>query len=503
MKTLKLLIATIALGFGLAAVGAGPAMADNCPSKETVASSKKNNPPYMCAQMDNSGNKSLATLQTKTWTDNVAYGYYVGTWCTYESSSAVTSTVGYYGPSFSDTATNWSTSGTRHFAAGVIFQAGSVDSGQYSTSKKCSSKGWINNSILRITDSVKLDSTPPSSVASGSTVSLSGKLSPSSATGNVGLLVDGEPVTHNGQAIGAQIKSGKFTITWPVTQSIGSHTVQVSYPGDDSKCPQKAETCGYSPQNGKKYTVNVVSGATSNSSASISANGAEPTLLSNPVAPVASASATRSGNNGKRSGLWVATKSSKPHSRLSANCPKGYFPLNGEVFPGNTSRVLSTSSRGIKVNRDRVPGDRRIQIQLTCRKGGKAISGARMGLGTVRADTLRTRKPGAHLMGGPGADTLVVDKRGGVAIGGIGNDRITVKAPNAVASGGPGDDVIRSRTPHRTMLVGGPGKDRIVAGGRARVDVADGEVDTVTCRGDRVWVKADPEDRLGGNCNRI
>ncbi len=504
MRFLKLLLVAMSAGFGLATLGTSPAAADSCPSEESVASAKRYDPPYMCAQLDKSGNKSLGTLQTKTWSDDVGYGYYVGTWCTYASSSAVSNTVGFYGPSFSDTATNWSTNGTRHFAAGVIFQTGTVDSGQYSTKTKCdSSKGWISNSILKITESVKLNSALPAEVVSGSSMTIAGKVSPSSATGNVGLLIDGETVTWNGKTVGAPIKDGKFTITWPVVQTLGDHKVQVSYPGDKSKCPQKAETCGYAPQNGHKYTVKIVESAPA--SVATASSASQPTLLSAPLVPAengADVGASAAPGAKQRTGIWVANKSSGARG-LAASCPKGYYPLNGEVFPGNTARVLAASSRGIRVRPGVFPANRQVQIQLTCRKGGTALSAGRMGLGTLRADRLRTGKKGAHLMGGPGADTLVVNKRRGVALGGLGDDRITVRTSNGIGSGGPGRDVLRSTGPNRTMLVGGPGRDRIVGTGYARIDADDGEADTITCRGSKVWVKADAKDQLRGACKRL
>lgn len=481
--------------------GAAPAAADGCPSQQTVVEWDKGDPPYQCAQMAKSGNKSIGAFQIKSWTNNTNAAYYEGTDCYYRSSSGVSVTGMSYMSSYTATASNTATS-TRHFAAGVIWKTGATNSGVWNTNAKCdSSKGAIKNRILRITEKVGLDAAPPATLNPGTQVTITGYVSPSEASGAVGLTVDGQQVfypdghPYGGSPVGGKIEKGRFTIVWPVPNDPGQHKLQVLYGGDTSKCGSTESSCGFSKGKGKKYDV-TINGAGVASAAAPEPDDAGPLLSGAPIAAV-SGPATDPG-------LKVKTRSGKAGSGLSLKCPAGSFPLNGEVFGADTSRALSFRNGGIAVRKGSVPGSRKLQIQLTCREGNRSkLETKRISYGTPGADRLRTGQKGALLLGGPGADRLAVRHRGGVANGGIGADRITVKARGGVAFGGPGRDVIRSKTSGRTLLIGGSGRDRIVAGGKARVNVKDGAGDVVICKSSKVRVLADRQDRLVGPCQRI
>lgn len=485
-------------------VSTGVAGAAGCPSEQTVVEYDKGDPPYQCAQRAKSGKKSLAALQTKTWTNNTHVAYYYGTDCYYRSSSDVSVSAMWASSSYTATATNWNPGGSRHYAAGVIWRTGPYNSGSWNTNSKCdSSKGAIKNRILRITDKVGLDAAPPATVNPGTQVTITGYVSPSEAPGAVGLTVDGkqaiypEGTPNAGSPVGGKIEKGKFKIVWLVPNEPGARKLQVMYGGDTSKCGSTESSCGFSKAAGKKYDVTINGPVTT--SAAAAPVGADPLLLSGaaPVAAVSSAKATDPG-------LRVKTRSGKAGSGLSLKCPAGSFPLNGEIFGADTTRALTFRNGGIAVRKGSVPGSRKVQIQLSCRERNQPkLDSKRISFGTAKSDRLRTGGKGSLLLAGPGADRVVVAHRDGVANGGVGRDRIVVKARDGIALGGPGRDVIRSATSARTLLVGGPGRDRIIAGGRALVNAKDGERDVVTCKGSKVRVRADRQDRLVGACKRI
>lgn len=488
----------------LAAVFAisGEAYADGCPSQQTVVEYDKGDPPYQCAQMAKSGKKSLGTLQTKSWTNSTHVAYDMGSHCYYKSSSSVSVAEAWYSASYTATATNWSTSGTRHYAAGVIWKTGPTNSGVWNTNKKCdSSKGAIKNRILRITDKVGLDAAPPATVNPGTQVVLTGYMSPSEASGAVGLTVDGEQAFYPegspnpGSPVGGMIDQGKFKIVWLVPNDPGAHKLQVVYGGDTSKCGSTESSCGFSKQTGKKYDVTI--NGTTTLAAPAGGSDPDPLLASNPVA-----TASKAGSAG--TGVKVKTRSGKAGEGLALSCPAGSFPINGEIFGADTTRSLVFRNGGIKLRKGSVPKSRKVQIQLSCRdRSLPKMTSKRVSFGTAKADRLRTGAKGALVLAGPGADRVVIRHKAGVANGGTGADRIVVKARGGVALGGPGRDVIRSKTSGRTLLVGGPGRDRIVAGGRAIVNAKDGQRDVVVCKGSKVRVRADRQDRLIGPCQRI
>lgn len=511
MSLTKALIALAGIAAVALVAGAPAAQADGCPADQTVVDYSKNDPPYQCAVHNWSSKKSIGAWDTKSWSSDTALGYSVKSKCAYRSSGDVSWTWSATGPAYSATFTNFATS-TRHFGTGVIFTTGGVNDDQIKSDSNCANgDGKIKNSIKKITQKVEITSVTGSKVG-GEPLTIAGTVSPSSATGAVGLLVNGIQMTKSGQPVGAPIKDGKFSITWVTPDAGVTATVALTaaYGGDVSACPAAAKSCGYTGGVSQNVPVTIqkrydtmpvpLSASASLLSADVEPASGEPPAAGGDPAPTAGASA----EGGEDPGLTVRQSSAEMPGSLKVSCPSGTVPLHAELFGANTGRSLRYASRGVSLRRGAVAAGRKATVQLTCRESGKGrLESKRAGIGSRKADRMSTRAEGGTLFGGPGADRLRVTRKGGVAHGGLGADRITVKAKNGVATGGPGRDVIRSTAPGRTLLVGGPGRDRIVvAEGRALVDARDGRRDRVVCRGEVSHVRADAEDVLVGSCHR-
>lgn len=502
---------TMFAGFLFAAflVATSPAQAgDLCPSDESVLKSSKSDPPFQCAVHNWSSKKSISAWDTKSWSSDTALGYEVESKCAYRSSGEVSWTWVGAGPSYSATFTNWA-DGTRHFGTGVIFTTGSVDDDQIKSKSDCATgDGKITNSITKITDKVTIDNVSGAKVW-GETLTIQGSVSPSSATGYVGLLVNGQQVTAGGQPVAAPIVDGKFSIPWKTAQNGPTTTIVLTagYPGDYANCPAAAKSCGWT--GGQSQNVQVKMQMRYDNSpvdpvssvASVDSSPAQPLLSS------ASITGTGVGDGASASsvadpGLVVKTANAKMPGKLGLRCPKNSFPLHSEVF-GAPGTAVQHGDRGSRIEPGKLSGGR-VAMQISCRSEGEPVAYlGRVAYGTRAANRMSTSRKGSVLFGGPGGDHLRVTRRNGTAFGGQGADRVVVKAASGVAVGGAGRDRIRSRAAGRTLLVGGSGRDAIVAGGKARVNVRDGEPDRVNCRGSKVRVKADSRDALGKNCRRV
>lgn len=512
MRTTVSFLATafLALAFGLFA-GTGTAAADGCPSDQSVLDYSKNDPPYQCAVHYWSSKKSIAAWDSKSWSADTAPGYNVESKCAYRSSGDVSWTWVGAGPSYSATFTNWA-DGTRHFGTGVIFTTGPVNGDQIKSDSGCANgDGKIQNSIKRITSGITVDQVQGNGGNSGSTVTFSGTVSPSSTTGYAVLVIAGEPVTSSGQPVAGPIRDGKYTIAWktPIVPTDVILPVSVVFPGDTSQCPAAAKSCGatpagptepvmirlkksYTPMSARKAPVS------SGQEVTTSAEGLIEPLASGETGQGAIASA------GGKPSLVVREKSARMPGKLGIRCPAGSVMLHAESNAAGSSRALAWGSRGVQFRRGVFPNGRRAIVQVTCRHdAGSPLTDGRARFGTVKADRMGTSARRGMVFGGPGADRLVVNHRGGVAQGGLGGDRIIVRAANGVAAGGPGHDVIRTRTSKRTLVIGGPGRDRIIAGGKARVNAREGARDVIVCKGAKVKVRADRMDRLVGPCKRV
>jgi len=494
---------------GMLLIGtAGQAQAeDKCPAEEYVFSASKHDPPFQCGVHHWSSKKSIASWETKTWSSDTAVGYYFRTKCKYKSDSDITDVWGYAGPSFWHTFTNWDT-GTRHFASGVIFTTGDTDSGEYSTDTGCAnSDGKIKNALKKVTAASITGVS--GDLKSGGKITVSGTVSPTDSPGSVGLMVDGANAVYDGKAVGAGLSSGKFTITWiaPIDSATKTYALSVGYAGSTSNCKQAASWCGWSPAESNVMNVTVAGSSSSSSSSTSSVASAAPTssrpygaaLISSGLSSGASISSSASEIDPRVK--LVNVTATTPH-QLGARCPDGYSLLNAELWGGDSNRLLSYGSKGVSLKKGVIADGRKVGIQLTCRKSGKGLLNlGRVGFGTPKDDNMRAKESGALLMGGPGNDALVAGRKG-VVNGGLGDDLLTLRK-TGVAIGGAGRDMLRSLASGRTLMVGGPGRDRFIARGNARVDARDGQADRIVCKGGKVKVKADSVDSLDGACIRV
>ena len=486
--------------FGAMLIGtAGQAQADSCPAEEYLFNSSKSDPPFQCGVHHWSSKKSIGAWDTKSWSSDTALGYSFKTKCKYKSDSDLTYVWGDSGPSYWITFTNWDT-GTRHFASGVIFATGSVDSDEYSTSNDCANgDGKIKNALKKIT------STSITGVSgdlkSGGQITITGTVGPSDTPGSVGLMVDGVSAVYNGNPVGASISSGKFTIKWvaPSSTETKTYSLKVAYAGYTKDCKKAGSWCGWSPAESKQMNVTVTgSNPSSSSTAALSSEPVGDALLSSGLTTSGASASSASSDPGIR---LVNVSAAMPR-QLGAKCPEGYSPLNAELWGGSSSRLLSFGEKGVSLKRGAIIDGRKAGIQLTCRKSGrKALNLGRVVFGTPKRDRMSTRAGGSLLLGGPGKDSLVAVRKNGVLNGGLGADSLTLKKPG-VALGGAGSDELTSSTGGRTLLIGGPGRDTYRARGNARIDARDGQEDRIICVGGKVKVKADRVDSLRGACIR-
>jgi len=483
----------------LVAAGAalpGAASAAGCPSQQSVLPYSKNSPPYQCAQMRNSGLKSIGAWATHSWTNSTPLGYEVKSHCYYHSDKDVTVIEAWVPASYTATATNWDT-GTRHWAAGVLWTTGSVDDGGYSNG--CDNQGTISNSIQKITSlSVSPSAT---SVTLGTPITFTATLSQSSAPGGVALRMNGQPVAQ------APLSGGvaKLTFTPP---SAGTFTFDVAYGGDTSACPQRTDGCGYTGVTSSAVTVSVTDpvAATTPTTPPTPAGSSETPDSSTP--PSAPAAFARMAQASADPALATRTRTATLPANLAQRCPSGSVLMHADTLvSGSTAPTVKVAEglRGARVIATPATNGKRVALQVTCRKAGlPRLVGRTLGYGTEHADRMATTRRGGTLFGGPGADRLRVAHNAGVVYGGLGDDRITVAGTDGVADGGSGDDRLVASGNGRALLIGGPGHDTFVAGrGATFINAADGERDEIVCASRRNRVVADRHDVVTGPCRPV
>jgi hypothetical protein len=497
--------AGVALG-----VASGTATAASCPSEQTVLPYNGMDPPFQCAQMENSGNKSIGSLDTKSWSKTISFGYPVESHCKYRSDSDVSVIESWATSSYTATATNWDTGGTRHFAAGVLFTTGNVNSSSYSNG--CNSDGKIENSIVKISD-LKLDN-KPSTLRQFQTYTINVEVSPSNATGSVALYIADTFITY------ADVVDGKATLEW--TQTGGNTTTKayVFYTGDNSKCPSRNKSCGFSPFQTNKWDVTIVNdGAAQPASAQTAARRAPDSGRAattsrvrqdaQATGPDDSAATTAGRRLGPNFRLATLQTTKRMPARLSRRCPRGNVLVNAEVLTDSSKRdpLVIATRRGASVRAESRLRGVSTTLQITCRRQNapRLVSG-RLGYGTPRADRIATAAKSAAIFGGLGADRMTVRHVNGTAFGGPGDDTILVRAGSGVAVGGPGDDRLTSTARGRSLLVGRSGRDTLIGSprGATRLNAADGRAgDVVVCRGSSNLVVADRGDRVRGSCAQV
>jgi hypothetical protein len=510
MKFLGLMVPVAAL-VAILSFGGGSALAASCPSAQSVLPYSKNDPPYQCAQVAASGKKSIGAWDTKSWTNSTAFGYTVRSHCKWRSNGEVSITEGWEFSSYTATATNFATS-KRHWAAGVLFTTGPVDSGGYSNGCE-DHDGHIENSIERITSALKLTGGYAEGVA-GQPMTITASISPSETRGNIALLVNGTPVAAG------PISGGNATLAW-TPPAAGTYQLTAAYQGDTSACPSTSSSCGFTPEQSGKYTATVAAPATTTESTGSSAPAATTgssaatasvrglagpahraaTLLGD-ARPFADLAAT-AGNRGLDLRLTTRTRSATLPAPLALRCPAGSVLMNASLLagPGAGESLLRETRRGAALPARGLRAGSEATLQITCRQAGAPLAMHLLGYGTPRPDRMVSGRRSATLFGGPGGDRLGVRGEGGVAFGGHGGDRIVVDAGYGAGAGGPGDERHVSRTAGRALLVGGSGHDTfVVFSGRTFVNALDGERDTIICRGGAGHVLADPEDTVKGPC---
>lgn len=417
--------------------------------------------------------------------------------------------------SYTATATNFATS-KRHWAAGVLFTTGPVDSAGYSNGCE-DHDGHIENSIERITSALKLTGGYAEGFA-GQPMTITASISPSETRGNIALLVNGTPVAA------APISSGKATLAW-TPPAAGTYQLTAAYQGDTSACPSTSSSCGFTPEQSGKYTATVAAPAATTAPTAAPATTPGSSTATGSSAATASVAdlhtparrratllgdarpfadlAARAGGRGHDLRLTTRTRSATLPARLALRCPAGSVLMNASLLagPGAAESLLRESRRGAVLPPRRLAAGSEATLQITCRQAGAPLAMRLLGYGTPRPDRMVSGRRSATLFGGPGGDRLRVRGEGAVAFGGLGGDRIVIDARSGAGAAGPGDDRLVARSAGRALLVGGSGHDTFVASaGRTFVNAVDGERDTIICRGGVAQVLADPEDTVKGPC---
>jgi hypothetical protein len=501
------LVSVAGLGVGLG-IAAAPAAAAECPSEQSVLPYSKNDPPFQCAQMHNSGKKELKPLQSKTWSKSIAYGYPVEARCRWKSNSAVTVTEAYLTSNYSATGTNWDVFNTRKFSAGVLFTTGSVDAGGYGG---CSNQGEVENSIVRVVQSLTLSGVPSTAVVDEPVI-ITATVSPSSAPGGLALQ-DADKPKDTPPLAQALLSGGTATFRW-VPSEAGTFRVKAGYGGDTSACPSYQSTCGFTPAESKRHTVTVTDPATASAATVRAASSrgpsriparaavarpaqADPPAFSVPVIPRPRGTDFR---------VLTRERTRTMPARLELRCPRGRTLMHAETLSESGGDVpVAMGRRTARVRPTAAGRGQRVTLQVTCRLDrAPRLVRNRLGFGTAQADRLATAGRRGTLMGGPGRDRLSVRHRDGVAIGGTGNDTVVVAGRDGVANGGPGDDRLTATARSRALLIGGPGRDTLVGSrGATHINALDGEADLIICRSARNRVIADRLDVVRAPCRPV
>jgi DNA-binding beta-propeller fold protein YncE len=311
---------------------------------------------------------------------------------------------------------------------------------------------------------------------------------------------------------------------WP-SGAPGKYTLRVVYPGINVTSSDR----GYTPFATDPFDVTVTAPATSRR-----ARVAAPW----PAAPVAAAARTNDPNNGRgatppppqepmlgaietspgglatvNSRFVVPERNTIPSSYTKIACPKAYGLLNveasstGNGAPADGITIGSSSNEGATLTFAESARGHNAMAQALCRRGTarRVLRSRGFAYGTIRDDRIRLIARERAVLGGLGSDHIVVSGAGSSAHGGLGDDRIVLRAGKTSANAGFGDDIVWSVARRRTLLVGGPGRDRLIgARGRTLINAIDGSGgDTVICHSSRNRVAADAGDRIVGPCQEV
>lgn len=504
MKSTSLLVSA-GLTLAVVAVAAPAAQAASTCEKKTGGSSSSlgytgknsgnSSNGYTCAYQASSGKKSLKPWQTKSWTSNTAKGYYKITSC-YDDEKNVTVSPAYAttaaGSSYTQTATNWDTSKTRHWGGGVLWATDGVNGSQYQTSN-CNwgnfpvNLFWQTSLTLQVTG---FDAT--SRKASFTAIATPDGNAP--VMGEVGIFrqvgdtPDPQVKDANGNVIsgtdpviaGGALNNGTLTAQSPPLPS-GDYKFYAAYAGTSTSStpPQRGWTAAMS--------TTIPLSITTGSKATRSSVKATPTIGT----------------------MSVVDDHAKAPKSPRVRCEDGQRPL--QINAGSPTADVDAASviwtkAGARLMASDFKAGTRLAIQAVCREvSAPAQRLAGLALGTLRSDDLKLKRVGT-VLAGPGADKVTLASRKAVGFGSRGDDRMFVRAARAVADGGLGADRIVSKTRSgSSLLIGGPGRD-VLRGGRAadRINAVDGRGgDRVVCGGSKNRVLADRGDVIKGSCASV
>ena len=193
---------------------------------------------------------------------------------------------------------------------------------------------------------------------------------------------------------------------------------------------------------------------------------------------------------------------------LTANCPKGYYPLNtqGSTNGPDTDFTVSVEGRRATITSPPENVGKRMFADVLCRQGSaKAMLTGALGYGTRGPDRLRTTMANGTVFAGPGPDRIAAIGNNSSAWGGQGRDRIVIGGRDSGAAGGPGADRIVAVGSGRKLVWGGIGRDTLVGGtGNTLLNAVDGRGgDRVICRSPANRVMLDPGDVTSGPCKVV
>jgi hypothetical protein len=520
-------------------LGTSPALgAESCPSEQSLLPAS-GDPPFTCAQMENSGKKSLNPGETKTWTKSISLdkgGYDIQTHCEHPNDKNVTVSWAGAVSSYSATGTNWGT-GDHSFGAGVLFvlyQGGTVDKDSYkggcSNDDGNAKEGRITNSIEQKTEYAKLVSGYSSGYATVP-MYMTAQVSPSNTfgpcyfqpipdppyyelTSGCVLLFEDDTSPKEGDTPIAtgKLENGTAELTWTPTEedanssapgmSKGYHTLTVMYAEDTTNCPSDNATCGYSPTEPQTYTT-YIQPAPGSAQPATQSTGQRRVEFTGP----AGSSVTAASRRPRLPNFHLATRTKRRAmpAHLALRCPRGDVLMYAETLTRGEA-PLAYSRRGVRVRTHDLSEGRRVAVQITCREqSARLLLSRRLGFGTPHADRIATRAHGtATAFAGPGDDRIRLRGPNDVGNGGLGADRIVATSKHDVANGGPGDDLLVSLARRKSLLVGGPGHDSLIGShGKTIINARDGDRDRVICRSSRNRVLVDRHDVVRGPCRDL
>lgn len=487
---------------------------------------------YTCAYVAASGNKAIGFGQIKSWTSNTAKGYSKRYTCHGQTGGVdveymYTDSAGTnLGSSITYTATNLS-SGDRHWNAAVLWNtsnnAGSVADDQFlhncSTDKSIgvnqffepkvtvsgpSSYKTNNPGTYTVTVQNNQGGPSPAGIAYLFAQATPGKKNPPTKDCSGNSTNKTSPVDFMvGQAtrLDATGTARVPALPLPAPYNYKFYAVYSGYPltpeGRPGYCLAPPQPTGLTPQSSNVLDVKVNTNYTTSATSATTARSVQSEVNS---------IQTRGDYVGPNPQLRVVNRTAIAPNSVAARCPKGKVPvqtsLASPTAPLDPDNVTRTK-HGASFATSGLPAGTSVSLQLVCRPTkASAVQLSKVSWGSVKGDTLKTKRSGTALFGGLGKDRLTVANAKGVAWGGPGSDRITLKRNGSGASGGPGTDRLVSTAPGKSLLNGGPGKDRLVgAKGATVINAQDGRGgDIIVCKSSQNLVYLDPGDRTKGPC---